>query len=197
MDQIDGWERMGLDVGPLRAFLDQDPENFEARTKEFLSGIVEQRTQLTVGSGETKIDVSEAIQKILGVTEVKGATLDRIMRETGLTNEQLVLPMALLMKTDHIHFEKSGTHDMYVSKGRVPDTPPESLTEDQEQLELVPEPTPKPVEAPEKEPAPAPKKAKKKPKRKKEPEPEEKPAREMEPTASVLIFSRRKVRKGK
>lgn len=197
MDQIDGWQRMGLDVGPLRAFLDQDPENFEARTKEFLSGIVEQRTQLTVGSGELKVDVGEAIQKILGVTEVKGATLDRIMRETNLTTEQLVLPMALLMKTDHIHFKKSGTHDMYVSKGKVPDTPPESLEEDEEQLELVPEQEAKPIPkvAPEKKPAP--KKAKKKPKRKEEPKPEEKPAREMEPTASVLIFSRRKVRKGK
>jgi tetratricopeptide (TPR) repeat protein len=165
MDQIRGWEQLGLDTTHLRTLLKQDPADFDRKSKEFLSSIVEQRTQLVIGGGQDKFDVNEAIKAILTVTADKGATLERIMKDANLTSEQLVLPMALLMKTERLHFEKSGTHDVYVSKGRAPEKP------------VLPPP---PEEPP-----------KKRFRQKKAPEPEE----DLEPTASVLVFGRGQRRK--
>ncbi|TFG69995.1 MAG: tetratricopeptide repeat protein [Methanomassiliicoccus sp.] len=125
LDQIRGWEQMGLDTSTLRSILSQDPANFEKRSKEFLSSIVEQRTQLVIGGGQGKLDINAAIKAILNVasSSEKGATLERIMKDTNLTNEQLVLPIALLMKTNHLHFKRSGTHNVYVGTGKVPEKP--------------------------------------------------------------------------
>lgn len=159
LDQIRGWEAMGLDTTHLRNLLKQDPSDFDQTSKEYLSSIVEQRTQLVIGGGQDKFDVNAAIKAILSVTAEKGATLERIMKETNLTSEQLVLPMALLMKTEKLHFKRSGTHDVYVSKGKAPEKPE----------------TPPPEELP-----------KRKLHRK------ETPKEELEPTASVLVFGRRK-----
>lgn len=161
LDQIRGWEELGLDTTQLRSLLRQDPAEFDRRSKEFLSSIVEQRTQLVIGGGQDKFDVNAAIKAILSATADKGATLERIMKETNLTTEQLVLPMALLMKTERLHFNRSGTHDVYVSKGKVPEKP----------------------EAPPPEEPP-----KKRLHRKEAP----KEDAELEPTASVLVFGRRK-----
>jgi outer membrane biosynthesis protein TonB len=127
------------------------------------------------------------------------------MDDTGLTSEQLVLPMALLMKTDRLHFKRSGMHDMYVSKGKAPEKP-----------DIPPPPPPEPTVAPEAAPpvqaptvAPAsgsapqvgeppsePKRerqAEGPPKKKPEPTPrrEKRVDEELEPTASVLMFGRR------
>ncbi len=164
LDQIRGWEEMGLDTTYLRSLLKEDPTDFDRKAKEFLSSIVEQRTQLVIGGGQDKFDVNAAIKAILNVTADKGATLERIMKETNLTSEQLVLPMALLMKTEKLHFKRSGTHNMYVSKGKAPERP---------------EPAP-----PQEEPP------KRRLHRKERPQ-----AEELEPTASVLVFGRRKKKK--
>lgn len=123
LDQIRGWEQLGLDTTQLRAILKESPSDFDRRSKELLSGIVEQRTQLVIATGADKFDVNAAIKSILSTTAEKGATLERIMKEADLTSEQLVLPMALLMKTEKLHFKKSGTHNMYVSKGKAPEEP--------------------------------------------------------------------------
>jgi len=161
MDQVRGWEQLGLDTTQLRAILNQDPSNFERRCKEFLSNIVEQRTQLVVGGGQDKFDVNAAVKSILAVTADKGATLERIMKETNLTHEQLVLPMALLTKTEKLHFKRSGTHDVFVSKGKPPEEP-----------EMPPEPL----------------KERKVKSKKPKAEPAEE---DIEPTASVLMFGRK------
>jgi len=127
---------------------------------------VEQRTQLVIGGGQDKFDVNAAIKAVLNVTAEKGATLERIMKETNLTSEQLVLPMALLMKTERLHFKRSGTHDVYVSKGKA---------------------TEKPEIPPPEEPL----------KRKLHHKTERPKPEELEPTASVLVFGRRKSKKKK
>ncbi len=123
LDQIRGWEQLGMDTSHLRSILSQDPTNFEKKTKEFLSSIVEQRTQLTIGSGKELFNVNDAIKSILKATDKKGATMEKIEKETHLTRDQLVLPMALLMKTDHLHFKRAGEKEIYVSKGRMPEEP--------------------------------------------------------------------------
>lgn len=171
LDQINGWEQLGLDTAFLKSLLERDMWDFERKTKEFLSGIVDQRTQLTIGTGEAKVDVNAAIKTILDVTADEGATLDRIMKATNLTRDQLVLPLALLMKTDHVHFKKFGTSDMYVSKGKAPSEP------------VLP-PRPPPVQPPA-EPAP---KEKEKKRRERGREKRDK----FEPTASVLVFRTKK-----
>lgn len=176
LDQIRGWEEMGLDTAYLRALLKEDPVNFDLRSKEFLASIVEQRTQLVVGGGQDKFDVNAAIRAILNVTADQGATLDRILTETNLTSEQLVLPVALLMKTERLHFKRSGMRDVYVSQGKAPEAP----------VMPVPPPTPEP----EPKPAPSPEKAP-------EPEPEAEEEDELEPTASILVFSGRAKKKKK
>ena len=171
LDQIAGWEGMGLDVAYLRSQVDKGPEEFETKAKEFLSGIVEQRTQLTIGVGEGKFNVNDAIKSILKVAGDQGATLDHIQKETGLTREQLVLPMALLMKTDYIHFSRHGSHDVYVAKGRLPEEP-------------LPVPPPQP-------PALEPEHRRGRFIRRRE-HPVEEDRSQFEPTASVLVFGRRK-----
>ncbi|UCE80476.1 MAG: tetratricopeptide repeat protein [Methanobacteriota archaeon] len=123
IDQIRGWEQLGLDTRYLWRLLKEDPADFEKRTKEFLSSIVEQRTQLTVGLGGEKFNVNDAIKTILKVTEESGATMHQIEEKSGLTRDQIVLPMALLMKTDRLHFTRFGEKDIYVSKGKAPDKP--------------------------------------------------------------------------
>ena len=123
IDQIRGWEQFGLDTGYLWRLLKDDSPDFEKRTKEFLSSIVEQRTQLTIGTGGERFNVNEAIKAILKATEDAGATMDQIERKSGLSRDQLVLPMALLMKTDRLHFTRFGEKDIYVSKGKAPDEP--------------------------------------------------------------------------
>jgi tetratricopeptide (TPR) repeat protein len=134
LDQIAGWEQLGLDTSQLRQILDQDPQHFVRRSKEFLKNIVEERKQLPVVPGKEHIDVNAAIQTILLATEApEGATLDKIKEETGLRENDLILPLALLMETDHVHFKTVGKRNVYVSKGKAPDKPP---------------PEPKPVEAP-------------------------------------------------
>ena len=171
LDQIAGWEGMGLDAAYLRSQVDKGPEEFEAKAKEFLSSIVEQRTQLTIGIGEGKFNVNDAVKSILRVAGDQGSTLDRIQKETGLTREQLVLPMALLMKTDYIHFSRHGSHDVYVAKGKLPEEPP-------------PTPPPQPV-------APVPEHRHGRLIRRRE-HPAEEDRAQFEPTASVLVFGGRK-----
>lgn len=169
LDQIRGWEEMGLDTTQLRAILEEDPANFEQRSKEFLSSIMEEKAQLVIGGGASKFDVNAAIKAVLTITADKGATLERIMKETNLTSDQLVLPIALLMKTERLHFKRSGTHDLYVSKGKAPEAPPEP----------PPEPPKKVLPI----------------RREKSQEQEEE--EQMEPTASVLVFGSRKKPKKK
>ena len=127
LDQINGWEQLGMDTSYLRKMLDEDPAHFVGRSKEFLKNIVEQRTQLTVLPSSEHVDVNTAIQNILKVTEGPGATLDRIEEATSLKMHDLVLPLALLMETDHVHFKTVGRQQLYVSKGKAPEKPPEPV----------------------------------------------------------------------
>ena len=199
LDQIRGWEEMGLDTTYLRSLLKEDPINFDERSKEFLSSIVEQRTQLVVGGGRDKFDVNAAIKAVLNVTAEKGATLERITTETGLSSDQLVLPIALLMKTERLHFRRSGLHDVYVSKGKAPEKP-EIPSPPPPKPEPAPEPAPQQAPQPEPKPAPKPVEPSAGPKpaaaqeKKSQPRPakapEAEPEDELEPTASVLLFGR-------
>jgi len=143
IDQIHGWEQLGLDTRYLWRMLKEDPADFEKHTKELLSSIVEQRTQLTIGTGRDKIDVNAAIETILRVTESSGATMEQIERRTGLMRDQLVLPMALLMKTERLHFTRFGEKDIYVSKGKAPEepvTPPAAKKKELATVEISAEP---------------------------------------------------------
>jgi tetratricopeptide (TPR) repeat protein len=199
LDVIDGWEQMGLDATPLRVILDQDPANFVRKTKEFLANVVEDRTQLTVLPSSEHIDVNAAIKSILRSTEEEGgATLDYLMEVTGLSQHNLILPLALLMETDHVHFKTIGRKQVYVSRGKAPEKPPEP----------PPPPPPEVKEEPEEaaprkaKPKTKPKPEKKKAEKRKEEKPKiEKPKRRFlrrerkeleEPTASILVFSRKK-----
>jgi len=126
MDQIAGWEQLGLDTGYLRQILEQDQANFVRRSKEFLKNVVEQRTELQVLPSKEHIDVNAIIQSILKATEEpSGATLDSLKELTGLRERDLVLPLALLMETDHVHFKTIGKQQVYVSRGKAPEKPPE------------------------------------------------------------------------
>jgi len=174
IDQIRGWEQLGLDTHSLWAILREDPANFDSRSKEFLSSIVDQRTQLTVGTGREKLNVNDAIRAILNVTATSGATLEKIGKATELSKDQLVLPMALLMKTDRLHFKQSGDRDIYVSKGKAPDKP------------ATPKPRRKKTVKPRTEEEKPEKKKRFSRKREKDDDDD------IEPTASVLVFGRRK-----
>lgn len=136
LDQISGWEQLGLDTGYLRKILDEDPGNFVKRSKEFLRNIVDQKAQLEVLPSKKHLEITTIIQTILRTTEEPGATLEKIKQETNLNERDLVLPLALLMETDHVHFRTVGRNQVYVSKGKAPERPPPP-----------PEP-PKPKEAP-------------------------------------------------
>jgi tetratricopeptide (TPR) repeat protein len=182
IDQIRGWEQLGLDTRPLWALLREDPADFDKRSKEFLSSIVDQRTQLTVGTGREKFSVNDAIKSILEVTETSGANMERIEKDTGLSRDQLVLPMALLMKTDRLHFKQTGDKEVYVSKGKAPDeptTPPPEIPQDAGPEEESEEEEEEPV-------------AKRRFSRKREVAQED-----IEPTASILVFGRTDKKKRK
>jgi tetratricopeptide (TPR) repeat protein len=139
MDQIAGWEQLGLDTSQLKQLLDQDPTNFVKRSKEFLKNIVEQKTELQVLPGKEHIDINSAIQAILKATEEPhGATVDSLKEATSLRERDLVLPLAILMETEHVHFKMLGKQQLYVSRGKAPERPPE--------------PKPKPVKEDETEP---------------------------------------------
>jgi tetratricopeptide (TPR) repeat protein len=125
LDQIDGWEQLGMDTVHLRAILDEDPTNFVKRSKEFLAKIVEQQEQLKVLPSEEHIDMNKAIKDILTATEGEGATLEKLAEVTGLSWHNLILPLALLMETEHVHFRTIGRKQVYVSKGKAPEKPPE------------------------------------------------------------------------
>ena len=204
MDQIRGWEQMGLDTSTLRRILKEDPDDFDKRSKEFLSSIVEQRTQLTIGTGREKFDVNEAIRAILEATESEGATMETIVEKTGLSRDHLVLPMALLMKTERLHFKQSGDENVYVSKGKAPEKPEPTTSkrrrkkvrvkakpaeeelpdeEDEEEPEETDEED-EPEEPPQEKPKP--KSTKKKGRRNKG-----RRGDDIEPTASVLVFGRK------
>ena len=198
LDQIDGWEQLGMDTTSLRAILDEDPAHFVKRSKEFLAKIVEQQEQLKVLPSSEHIDVNAAIKNILAATaEGEGATLERLAEVTGLSWHNLILPLALLMETEHVHFKTLGKKQVYVSKGKTPEKPPE------------PPPLPPPKPAPVKKVAarriirPKMKPVRKAPKPQKAappPPPEPKvPLRKKveipESTASILVFSRLKKKK--
>ena len=147
LDQINGWEQLGLDTSYLRSMLAEDPTHFAMKTKEFLAGIVDEKTQLTVQPGIEHIDVNKAIKTILKVTEGEGATLDQISEATNLKRRELILPLALLIETDHLHFRTVRGNQVYVSKGKAPEKPPE-LIRFMEQIvqEPIEEPFEKPIE---------------------------------------------------
>ncbi len=186
MDQILGWEQLGLDTAYLRSLVDQEPKDFARKSKEFLAKIVDQRAEIAVQPGMEHIDVSKAISQILEVTQGQGATIDEIVEATNLRKHDLVLPLALLMETDHLHFRGVNGTEVYVSKGKAPETPQDmpvvtsiqtvwvEPTEQPTPEILRPEPKPrpkaKPVAKPESKPKPEP-----------EPEPEQEPEPEPEP----------------
>jgi tetratricopeptide (TPR) repeat protein len=196
LDQIDGWEQLGMDTTALRAILDEDPTHFVRRSKEFLAKIVEQQEQLKVLPSSEHIDVNAAIKDILAATaEGEGATLERLAEATKLSWHNLILPLALLMETEHVHFTTVGKKQVYVSKGKAPDNPPEP----------PPLPPPKPAAPLKKITArgiirPGKKPVKKAQKKAPPPPPEPKvPLRQKveipESTASILVFSRLKKKK--
>jgi len=125
LDQINGWEQLGLDTSYLRSLLDKEPTDFAKKSKEFLAKIVDQRTEISVQPGVEHIDMTKAINTILKATEEKGATIDQIVEATNLKKHDLILPLALLMETDHLHFKNLGGEELYVSKGKAPDKPQE------------------------------------------------------------------------
>jgi tetratricopeptide (TPR) repeat protein len=125
LDQINGWEQLGLDASYLRTLLDQDPTGFVKKSKEFLANIVDQRAEFSVHPGMEHIDMNKAIKTILQVTEGEGATVDQILEATNLKRSELILPLALLMETDHMHFKGIGGTEVYVSKGKAPEKPSE------------------------------------------------------------------------
>jgi tetratricopeptide (TPR) repeat protein len=203
LDQIDGWEQLGMDTTALRAMLDEDPMNFVRRSKEFLAKVVEQQEQLKVLPSSEHIDVNAAIRKILIATEGEGATLEKLAEVTGLSWHNLILPLALLMETEHVHFRTIGRNQVYVSKGSAPEAPPEPPPLPQPQpeepkpkpprktiVERLARPIPRPNAAKPKKERPAPKTEKPR-----EPEPKVPLRRKIEvkdePTASILVFAQR------
>ncbi|MEM0343088.1 MAG: tetratricopeptide repeat protein [Thermoplasmata archaeon] len=196
LDQIEGWEQLGLETSYLRSLLNHNPKDFVKKSKEFLASIVEQRSQLQVLPSSEHIDVNAAMKKILEATEGEGATLEQLLEATNLRKHDIILPLALLMETDHVHFKTVGKKGVYVSKGKAPSEPPPPP---HAPPSPVPGPTPapeEPVEPAEKEPA---KKVRMRPRPKRKPEEPPKPRIPLrakvetpETTASILIFSRRR-----
>ena len=146
LDQINGWEQLGLDTSYLRSLLDQDPTEFAKKSKEFLANIVDQRAEFNVQPGIEHIDMNKALKSILQVTEGEGATIDQIVEATNLKKHDLILPLALLMETDHVHFKGVGGTDVYVSKGKAPEKPPEAPVQPVETV--VVEPVEQPIFTP-------------------------------------------------
>jgi tetratricopeptide (TPR) repeat protein len=150
LDQINGWEQLGLDTSYLRSLLDQDPTEFGKKSKEFLANIVDQRAEFSVLPGIEHIDMNKAIKSILQITEGEGATVDQIVEATNLKKHDLILPLALLMETDHVHFKGIGGTEVYVSKGKAPEKPPAAPVERVETVvvepveePILPQPIPK------------------------------------------------------
>ena len=125
LDQINGWEHMGLDTTYLRRLLDEDPVNFVRKSKEWLADLVEHKSNLPVLPEKEHIDINAVIQKILKISEGSGATIEMIEEETSLGKRDLVLPLAILTETEKIHFRSDGKTSLYVSKGKPPEKPPE------------------------------------------------------------------------
>jgi tetratricopeptide (TPR) repeat protein len=125
LDQINGWEHMGLDTTYLKRLLEEDPVNFVRKSKEWLVDLVEHKSDLPVLPEKEHIDVNAVIQKILKISEGSGATIEMIEEETNLRRRDLVLPLAILTETEKIHFKSDGRSGMYVSKGKPPERPPE------------------------------------------------------------------------
>ncbi len=124
MDQINGWEQLGLDTSFLRTLLEEDPKNFVKKSKEFLKSIAELKTPLEVVPAKEHIDMATALQTVVKMTEGGGATVEQLEEWTGLTRKDLVLPLALLVETDRVHFKTDGTDQLYVAKGKPPERPP-------------------------------------------------------------------------
>jgi tetratricopeptide (TPR) repeat protein len=189
LDQISGWEHFGLDTTELRYILDTDPKHFVRKAKEFLANIVDEKTQLTVVPSMEHIDVNAAIRTILKMTQSGGVTIDMLAEGTNLSKKHLILPLALLMETDHLHFRSVGRQELYISKGKTPDMPPPPpplapppRPEPEPEPEPEPKPQPPPEEKPEKEPAEKPAgKPPEKPAHKPAPPPEAKPPEEPRP----------------
>jgi len=144
-DQIRGWAQLGLDTTYMQSIFEQDPEHFVERSKEFLTRIAELELQLSIGSGSDRIDVTEVIKKIMKATEENGATLSALQKATGLTRDQLVLPIALLTRTDKLHFKTAGKHELYLWVGKVPTEAP---VKKKEKPPAPPKAKPKPKERP-------------------------------------------------
>jgi len=123
MDQINGWEQLGLDATPLKQILEQDPTHFLRRTKEFLRTIVDQKGHIQTTPSKEHIDMDAAFKTILELVEPPGATIEELKEYTGLNERDLVLPIALLMETDRIYFETLDDRQVYVKKGRPPERP--------------------------------------------------------------------------
>lgn len=136
LDQINGWEQLGLDTSYLRRLLEEDPRNFVKKSKEFLKSIADQRTPLEVVPAKEHMDLQSALKTIVSLTEGEGATIEQIEEYTGLRRKDLVLPLAILVEADKVHFRMDGGQQLYVSKGTPPERPP-------------PPPKKPPVKAPE------------------------------------------------
>ena len=124
LDQIAGWEQLGLDTSYLRLLLEQDPRNFVRKSKEFLASIVDERTKVQVVPGKEHLDINNVMKIILSLTEPPGASLDTLREETRMREKDLVLPLALLMETERVHFKLVDGKQLYVSKGKAPQRPP-------------------------------------------------------------------------
>jgi len=147
LDQIAGWEQLGLDTSYLRLLLDEDPRNFVRKSKEFLASIVDQQTKVQVVPGKEHLDINNVMKIIMALTEPPGASLEIIKEETQMREKDLVLPLALLMETERVHFKMVDGKQLYVSKGRAPQRPPPVA---------APPPPPPASRAPEPAPAPFP-----------------------------------------
>lgn len=124
MDQIIGWEQLGLDTSYLRDLLEEDPKNFVKKSKEFLRSVADLKTPLEVVPAKEHIDMAAALQTVVKMTEGGGATVEQLEEWTGLPRKDLVLPLALLVETDRVHFKTDGADLLYVAKGKPPERPP-------------------------------------------------------------------------
>jgi len=123
LDQISGWESLGLDPAPLRQILEQDPGHFLLRAKEYLRGIVDRMTHIQTTPAKEHIDMDAAFKTILELVEPPGATIEELKEYTGLKERDLVLPIALLTETDRIYFETQYDRQVYIKKGKLPERP--------------------------------------------------------------------------
>lgn len=155
MDQINGWEQLGLDTSYLRNLLEEDPKNFVKKSKEFLKSIAELKTPLEVVPAKEHIDMASALQTVVKMTEGGGATVEQLEEWTGLARKDLVLPLALLVETDRVHFRTDGSNQLYVAKGKPPEKPPAPPPPPPKPVVVAPPPKEEPEEKPE-PPAPKP-----------------------------------------